>query len=140
MMKVIISFTSGIIFSIGLVLSGMTNPEKVIGFLDIFGDWDYSLALVMAGAIGVNILFYNIILSRKPIFELFHYLPSKVHVDKRLVVGAVLFGVGSGIMGICPGPGLVNLAFFNMTSITFVLAMVFGIFLFRFTDHIWSKK
>lgn len=125
-MKNIIGLIGGIIFAIGLVVSGMTNPEKVIGFLDIFGEWDYSLAFVMGGAVMVNLLFFTFILKRKPLFNEEHALPTVFHVDKALVLGSALFGIGWGLVGICPGPGIVNLVTFEPIAIIFVLSLYVG--------------
>ncbi|MDC1173925.1 YeeE/YedE family protein [Bacteriovoracaceae bacterium] len=125
-MKNIISLISGIIFAIGLVISGMVNPEKVIGFLDIFREWDYSLAFVMGGAIGVNLLFYKLVLSKKPLFADAHSLPLNKSIDKKLIIGSALFGIGWGLAGICPGPGIVNLVTLKTGAFWFVGSMLVG--------------
>jgi len=131
-MKNFISFLLGVLFASGLVFSGMVNPSKVIGFLDIFGNWDYSLVLVMGGAVGTNLLLFPFILKRKPKMETNFHLPTSKDIDLKLVLGATLFGVGWGIAGICPGPGLVNLSRLDRQSVIFVIAMTTGTFLYRF--------
>jgi hypothetical protein len=128
-MKNVMSLFSGIIFAIGLVVSGMTDPKKVIGFLDIFGQWDYSLAFVMGGAVAVNLILFKWILSRKPLFNDKHDLPIKSNVDARLLTGSVMFGVGWGLVGICPGPSVVNLVTGNSSAIIFFIAMAAGFYL-----------
>ena len=127
-----IGLVSGIIFSFGLVFSGMTNPEKVIGFLDIFGKWDPSLAFVMGGAVIFNLISFHFILKRKaPLFEQSFDLPLKVEIDKKLIIGASIFGVGWGLIGICPGPSIVNLVTLNLNSFLFVGSMIIGMFVFK---------
>ena len=127
-----IGLVSGIIFSFGLVLSGMTNPEKVIGFLDVFGKWDPSLAFVMGGAVIFNLISFHFILKRKaPLFEQSFDLPLKVEIDKKLIIGASIFGVGWGLIGICPGPSIVNLVTLNLNSFLFVGSMIIGMFVFK---------
>lgn len=131
-MKVVLtSFLAGIIFAIGLVVSGMTNPQKVIGFLDIFGSWDYSLAFVMGGAVGVNLISFSFLKKKSPVFSPKFYLPSKKDIDGKLIGGAILFGAGWGIAGICPGPGIVNLAMTNMTSVIFIGSMILGMVIYK---------
>jgi len=132
MKGVAIGLVSGIIFSFGLVFSGMTNPEKVIGFLDIFGKWDPSLAFVMGGAVIFNLISFHFILRRKaPLLEQNFDLPLKVEIDKKLIIGASIFGVGWGLIGICPGPSIVNLVTLNINSFLFVGSMIIGMTLFK---------
>ncbi len=128
-MKNVLSLFAGMIFAIGLVVSGMTNPARVIGFLDIFGQWDYSLAFVMGGAVVVNLVLFRWILKRDPIFNGKHDLPTNKLIDKKLIIGSTLFGVGWGLVGICPGPSIVNLVTGNVSAIIFFLAMIAGFFL-----------
>lgn len=130
-MKNLIGLLGGFVFSIGLVVSGMTDPKKVIGFLDIFGDWDYSLAFVMGGAVVVNLLLFKLILSRKPLFNELHDLPAKLKIDKPLIVGSSLFGIGWGLVGICPGPAIVNLVTFNVNAILFMFSLVVGMIVYK---------
>lgn len=130
-MKNLIGLVAGLVFGIGLVISGMTNPSKVIGFLDIFGDWDYSLAFVMGGAVLVNLILFKLILKRKPVLEDSHSLPTKFEIDKRLISGSALFGIGWGLVGICPGPGIVNLVTLNFNAVIFIISMVVGMAIFK---------
>lgn len=131
MKSIITSFLSGIIFAIGLVVSGMTNPEKVKGFLDILGNWDISLAFVMVGAIFLNFFTFRKITRNKPLFANTHFLPERNDFDLKLILGATLFGIGWGLLGICPGPGIVNLVTLDTNAIIFVLSMTTGMFIFK---------
>ena len=132
-MSKIISLVSGIVFGVGLVISEMINPEKVLGFLDLFGNWDPSLAFVMIGALIVSSPFFHIIKNKeKPLFaEKFNYSNNK-EVNNRLIVGSALFGAGWGLGGLCPGPAISSIALININSITFVFAMFFGFYLVKF--------
>ena len=132
-MSKIISLVSGIIFGVGLVISKMINPEKVLGFLDLFGNWDPSLAFVMIGALIVFSPLFHIIKNKeKPLFaEKFNYSNNK-EVNNRLIVGSALFGAGWGLGGLCPGPAISSIALININSITFVFAMFFGFYLVKF--------
>lgn len=130
-MKNIIGLLSGSVFGVGLVISGMTNPKKVEGFLDIFGDWDYSLVFVMGGAVITNLILFKFILNKKPLFENAHNLPTKFEIDKKLITGSALFGIGWGLGGICPGPGIVNLITLNINALVFIAAMVVGMITFK---------
>ena len=127
-MKNLVSLITGVIFAVGLVISGMTNPDKVVGFLDIFGDWDYSLAFVMGGAVSFNLIAFTKILKRKkPLLAEYFDLPGKNKIDRDLIVGSALFGIGWGLVGICPGPGIVNLVTFSSSAFIFIAAMLVGI-------------
>lgn len=136
-----ISFVAGLVFAAGLVLSGMTQPEKVIGFLDIKemfigvfpGRWDYSLGLVMGGAVAVSLLAFSLTpyASVRPWFAPAFVLPRRAGVDARLVIGAIMFGVGWGISGYCPGPALASLLTGQLDTVIFVLAMLPGMWLAR---------
>jgi len=132
-MSKIISLVSGIVFGVGLVISKMINPEKVLGFLDLFGNWDPSLAFVMIGALIVSSPLFHIIKNKeKPLFaEKFNYSNNK-EVNNRLIVGSALFGAGWGLGGLCPGPAISSIALININSITFVFAMFFGFYLVKF--------
>lgn len=130
----LISLVSGIIFAAGLSLSGMVNPEKVRGFLDIFslhGGWDFSLVFVMGGAVMFNFFAFKFLQKRKPMCSNEHFLPTKKDLDSRLIVGATLFGIGWGLVGICPGPALVNLVTFKSEILVFVVSMLAGMFIFN---------
>ena len=132
MAAAIVALISGLFFSVGLIISGMTNPQKVKAFLDVFGQWDPSLAFVMGGAVGLNLLLFDFIKRRRPLLASDHLLPSKKDIDGRLVVGSAIFGIGWGLNGICPGPGLVNMVSGSPSAILFVLSMIFGVVLFKF--------
>ncbi len=127
-MKNVISFAAGFVFAIGLGVSGMTQPTKVIGFLDVSGAWDPSLAFVMLGAIAVHAVFVR--RSKRASAERFAtalpILPPPNAVDGRLLVGAALFGVGWGIAGFCPGPALVSLVTLSPVALAFVASMLAG--------------
>jgi len=121
------AFAAGALFGTGLLLSGMTRPSKIIGFLDIAGAWDGSLALVMVGAIAVHLVASRRILRRSaPLFDRRFHLPDRRDIDERLIAGAIIFGVGWGIAGYCPGPGLVGAAAGALPALVFVAAMIAG--------------
>ena len=126
-MVALASFICGLIFGFGLLISGMTQPAKVLGFLDIFGRWDPTLAFVMVAALGVSgIGFMLIRRQRRPVLAAQHLWPTRTDIDRPLVIGSVLFGIGWGLVGLCPGPALVNLASLMPRVMVFVLAMAFG--------------
>lgn len=125
-MSAFIAIISGSLFAIGLVISGMTNPDKVIGFLDILGNWDYSLAFVMVGAISVSFVAFKVFKSKKPFCAPESFLPTKTEIDKKLLIGSAMFGIGWGIAGFCPGPAIVNLVTFDTKAIIFVVSMLVG--------------
>ena len=133
-MKTLIAFGIGLIFGIGLLVSNMTQPEKVLGFLDFFGRWDPSLAFVMGGALVVSTAGYYLARQRgKSVFGEALHLPTKRDIDPRLLGGALIFGVGWGLAGICPGPAIANLGFFSQPAILFVVAMLAGMAVYGFT-------
>ena len=136
-MQRIFEFLAGLLFGLGLMLSGMTDPSKVQGFLDLFGLWDPSLALVMGGAIAVGFFAFAIAKKRTRSF-LGHplELPPTETIDKRLVIGSAVFGVGWGLAGFCPGPGLVSMASGQEKAAVFVLAMVLGMVGFELLDRL----
>jgi hypothetical protein len=124
---IIASFGCGLIFGAGLLISGMTQPEKVLGFLDIFGAWDATLAFVMAGAVAVTTIGFTLARRRSaPVLAPKYQWPTRDDIDTPLAVGAILFGVGWGLVGICPGPALVNLAGLSQPIVVFVVAMAVG--------------
>jgi len=124
---------AGILFGLGLTVSGMINPAKVIGFLDLSGNWDPSLMLVLGGGLLVTIPSYHLILKRDtPLLEPRFYLPTRKDLDARLLSGAVLFGIGWGIAGLCPGPALTALVTLAPTALLFVFAMIVGMLAHRF--------
>jgi uncharacterized membrane protein YedE/YeeE len=123
----IASFVGGLIFGIGLLISGMTEPAKVLGFLDIFGAWDATLAFVMAGAVAVSCIGFALARRRvAPLLASYFAWPTRRDIDAPLVIGSAVFGIGWGLCGICPGPALVNLAGLSAPIIVFVAAMVVG--------------
>ena len=130
-MTKIISLLSGIIFGIGLTISSMVNPEKVLGFLNLFDYWDPSLVFVMAGGILMTapcIFFFK----KKPLFADNFVIPQIKIVDTKLIVGSSLFGIGWGLVGLCPGPAIASLVFLNFYSVVFVTSMLIGIFVSKF--------
>ena len=134
-MNRVVSLISGIIFGIGLTVSQMIDPAKVLGFLNIFGDWDPSLAFVMIGALIVASPFFHLFKSnKKPFFaDSFSYSNNK-ELNKKLIIGSSLFGAGWGLAGLCPGPAIASLALLNNSSIVFVVAMFIGFYLAKFSD------
>lgn len=126
---------SGLIFGIGLILSGMTDPAKVLAFLDVAGLWDPSLAFVMLGAIGVALFAFQLAKQRgHTLLSVPIQLPETRVIDRRLVLGSLLFGAGWGLAGICPGPGLVLAASGYSGAIVFVIAMLLGMSLFHWLE------
>jgi uncharacterized membrane protein YedE/YeeE len=126
----------GILFAIGLGIAGMTRPEKVFGFLDVFGNWDASLIFVMAGAVIVHFIAFRFIVRRKsPLFSPQWHLPTKNEITFSLIAGSFLFGVGWALAGYCPGPALTSLASFQSRPFIFFVSMIFGMFLFRVLDR-----
>ena len=124
----IASFICGIVFSIGLGISGMTQPQKVIGFLDVFGEWDLSLAFVMGGAV-LSYLILQLWIQRNfsiPVLGGSFQIPSRKDLDRSLIIGALLFGSGWGLGGYCPGPAITSLGSGSFNAILFVVAMGIG--------------
>lgn len=120
---------SGIIFGLGLAVSQMIDPAKVINFLNVFGQWDPSLALVMASGLAVNAIATPLILKReKPLLSDLFRVPAKTEIDKKIIGGGVLFGIGWGLAGYCPGPMLVSLSFANADILTMLASFVVGTF------------
>ena len=131
----IIALLSGLIFGFGLIISQMINPAKVTAFLDVAGAWDPSLALVMAGAIAIAMPFFQLAKHKQTSFCGFAMqLPSSKVIDKRLIIGSLLFGVGWGIAGFCPAPALVSAATGQFEAIIFSLAMFSGFYLFAWLE------
>lgn len=125
---------AGLLFGFGLIISGMANPEKVLSFLDLAGTWDPSLALVMAGAIAVGLVGFTLAKGRTRSFSgTPMQLPTATQIDHRLLIGGVMFGVGWGLAGICPGPALVGIGSGVPQAFLFVAAMLSGMALYRFT-------
>ncbi|MBI2726618.1 MAG: YeeE/YedE family protein [Polaromonas sp.] len=140
-MFVLTSLLAGLVFGLGLIVSGMANPAKVLGFLDLAGPWDPSLALVMGGAIAVG--FFAFLLARNRTRSLLGAamsLPDARHIDRRLVLGSLLFGVGWGVAGFCPGPGLVALGMGESKGLVFVAAMLAGMVVFELVEKLRSPR
>jgi uncharacterized membrane protein YedE/YeeE len=135
-MIVFASLLAGLVFGIGLILSGMSNPAKVLGFLDLAGAWDPSLALVMAGAIAVGVVAFAVAHRRSvSLLGAAMNLPSARHLDRRLVIGSTVFGIGWGIAGFCPGPALVAFGMGAGKAVVFVVAMLVGMALFELFER-----
>lgn len=131
-MLTVAAFFSGLVFGLGLIVSGMANPAKVLGFLDLAGAWDPSLALVMAGAIAVGLAAFALARRRaRSLLGAAMQLPTARAIDRRLVAGSLLFGVGWGLAGFCPGPALVALGMGATKALVFVAAMLAGMGLFE---------
>lgn len=121
------AFISGLLFGMGLSLSAMINPMRVLGFLDVAGDWDATLLLVMGGALAVATAGFTVILKRpRPLCAEKFSLPAKTRVDQPLLIGSAIFGVGWGLAGFCPGPAITALATLSPPVVIFVLAMLAG--------------
>jgi len=132
MTRFLIAFLCGLLFGAGLIIAQMTNPAKIIGFLDVTGQWDPSLALVMLAATVVFAGVYRLALRRgAPLFDVRFFLPEKTKVDKGLVAGSFIFGLGWGLAGFCPGPAIVSSGFGDPRVWAFVAAMLGGILLSR---------
>jgi uncharacterized membrane protein YedE/YeeE len=137
MMPALASFVCGLIFGFGLVVSGMTQPQKVLAFLDVLGRWDPTLAFVMAGALAVSAAGYALARRRgRPLLAAQHLWPTRRDIDRSLVVGSILFGIGWGLVGLCPGPALTNLAGLSPKVFVFVLAMMAGMI----AKDLWERR
>tara|TARA_Y100000590_G_scaffold436339_1_gene556805 strand:- start:928 stop:1332 length:405 start_codon:yes stop_codon:yes gene_type:complete len=133
MSEKIFSLLSGTIFGVGLIISGMTNPNKVIGFLSITNNWDASLIFVMGGAIIVTMPFFYLLRDKKKsLLGLNINLPQKKDLDKNLFLGAFLFGVGWGLVGLCPGPAVSSIAIFEPITLIFLISMILGVFFSKY--------
>ncbi len=131
-MKHLAPLIAGLLFGAGLVISGMVNPMKVVNFLDLSGNWDPTLIFVMAGGLLVTFIGYRIVFARsQPVFAPNFVLPQTSGIDGRLIGGAVMFGMGWGLTGYCPGPAVASLVFGQWPSVLFVIAMAAGILLTR---------
>lgn len=136
MKKSAISFIVGLTFALGLGLSGMTNPNKVVGFLDLFGNFDPSLIFVMVGAIIVHFITYRLIRKKhRPLFESEWHVPTKKDITPSLIGGSFIFGFGWALGGYCPGPALTSLANMQFRPAIFILSMILGMIIFKFIDE-----
>ncbi|MEO1149669.1 MAG: DUF6691 family protein [Pseudomonadota bacterium] len=125
-------YLAGLLFSFGLIVSGMINPQKVIGFLDLFGEWDASLAFVMAGAVIVNFFGFRLVTKKpNPLYADGFSIPTRADIDRDLVLGASIFGIGWGLVGLCPGPAMAALSASPDKATIFVAAMLIGMTLAR---------
>lgn len=139
-MTVFTAFLAGLVFGFGLIVSGMANPAKVTGFLDLAGPWDPSLACVMAGAIAVGVAGYRFVRRReRSLLGAPLQIPTSRRIDRRLVVGSALFGIGWGLAGICPGPALVLMGSGVPEGFVFVLAMLVGMVLFELQQGSFAR-
>ena len=135
-MAVFTSLLAGLVFGLGLLVSGMANPAKVLGFLDLAGRWDPSLAFVMGGAVAVGVVAFLFASKRTvSLIGLEMKLPTARHIDRRLVVGSTVFGIGWGVAGFCPGPALVALGMGEAKAVAFVVAMLLGMGLFELLER-----
>ena len=135
-MNTLFAGIAGLVFGLGLIVSGMSNPAKVLGFLDLAGIWDPSLMLVMGGAIGVGVFAFAVARKRqRSLLGLPMQLPSATQIDRRLVGGGLLFGVGWGLAGICPGPALVLLGAGVPAGVIFTAAMLAGMGIFEWLER-----
>ncbi|MPN15778.1 hypothetical protein SDC9_163114 [bioreactor metagenome] len=137
MLSILSALAAGLIFGLGLILSGMGNPAKVQNFLDFFGTWDPSLALVMVGAIVVGLFAFTWAKRRKTaLLGEPMQLPTATKIDTRLILGSAMFGIGWGLAGFCPGPALMNLLLGHKEVIIFVVSMIVGMLL----QQTWARK
>ena len=140
-MQIVMALAVGLVFGIGLIVSGMTDPAKVIGFLDLAGNWDPSLAFVMGGAILVGFIAFSVArgLDRSLLGTAMR-LPTATSIDHRLVLGSLAFGAGWGLAGFCPGPALASLAYGGTKPLIFTLAMLGGMALFEMLDQLSAAR
>ncbi|MCA1769364.1 MAG: YeeE/YedE family protein [Halomonas sp.] len=131
-MKTLMGYIAGLLFGLGLGISGMTDPARVLGFLDLFGAWDPTLMFVLGGAVVTNFIGYRLVLRRKaPLYGSAFQLPTRQDLDVRLLGGSALFGIGWGLSGYCPGPAFASIAGLSVPLAAMLLAMVAGWFLAR---------
>ena len=131
-MKNMSALICGILFGLGLAISEMVNPAKVLGFLDVTGTWDPSLILVMGAGLAITLLTFRPLLKRpRPLLDRQFHIPSRTDVDRQLLKGAAIFGIGWGLVGYCPGPAIASLAYGQTESVIFLVAMMAGLYLNR---------
>ncbi|MGY8636785.1 YeeE/YedE family protein [Bradyrhizobium sp. 14AA] len=140
-MSILVQFVIGLVFGLGLIVSGMSDPAKVLNFLDVggipAGTWDASLAFVMAGAVVVTFIGFGRVLKlARPFFAARFYLPTRSDIDTRIIAGPAIFGIGWGLVGFCPGPALTALGFGSSSAFIFVAAMCIGMVLARFVAQL----
>jgi uncharacterized protein len=130
-----VSFVVGFLFAVGLAVAGMTQPQKVIGFLS-FSGWDPSLIFVMLGAVGVHVVAYPLIKRKSsPLLDTKWHVPNRKDLTARLIIGSALFGIGWGLGGFCPGPGITSLASGDSRAVLFVVTMIIGMLIFKSTER-----
>jgi len=140
-MKLPMAYLIGLIFGLGISISGMANPAKVLNFFDVTGSWDPSLAFVMGGAVAITFFGYRWVLSRsKPLFATSFALPTRSDIDLKLISGSLIFGIGWGLAGFCPGGALPVLGTGNRTVMLFVAALITGIYLTRKFEEVFAKR
>lgn len=132
-MSLVLAGLAGLIFGAGLLISGMTQPSKVIGFLDVTGNWDPSLMFVMGGGVVIYMIGFRAVRAwrREPWFDAKFHLPTRRDLDAPLLLGSAVFGIGWGLGGLCPGPGIVAAASGSITGVAFIVAMLAGMYLQR---------
>jgi hypothetical protein len=138
--QAITAFIVGLVFSIGLGIAGMTQPVKIIGFLDFFGTWDPSLLFVMMGAMVMYFMFYRVVRGTAPILTEYFQIPTRRQIDGRLVVGSAMFGVGWGIAGFCPGPALASIGNAANGALVFAASMIGGMYLFAAVERVRAAR
>ncbi|MEN3366138.1 MAG: uncharacterized protein V7606_3412 [Burkholderiales bacterium] len=140
-MQILMALIAGLVFGLGLIVSGMTNPAKVIGFLDLAGEWDPSLAFVMGGAVLVGLVAFRFAAKRsKALLGDAMRLPTATQIDRRLVLGGLAFGVGWGLAGYCPGPAVASLGTGVTEPIIFVVAMLVGMAVFEVRERLAAAR
>ena len=141
MMQLFMALLAGLVFGLGLIISGMTDPSKVTGFLDLAGAWDPSLALVIGGAVGVGLIAFRLARTRsQAMLGGPMQLPAARRIDRRLVLGGLTFGVGWGLAGYCPGPALASLATGGSKPLIFTAAMLAGMAIFALQDRLSQSR
>jgi len=139
--QLVTAFFAGLLFAIGLAAGGMTQPAKVIGFLDLLGDWDPSLVFVMGGAVAVHAILFRLVLRRsRPLLAPRFVVPTRRDLTPRLVGGAALFGVGWGLGGFCPGPGIVAAPSGAPEALVFVATMAAGMLLYEWVERLRARR
>ena len=135
-MQILVTFTLGLLFGIGLILSGMIDPSKVLGFLDVAGDWDPSLAFVMGGAVLVGTIAFGLAARRSRTWlGASLRLPTATVIDRRLVLGSTLFGIGWGLAGYCPGPALVSVTVGGTKPLVFLVSLLAGMAIYELLEY-----
>ena len=139
MSRSIVAFIVGVIFALGLGLGGMTQPQKIISFLDVTA-WDPSLLFVMVGAVGVHSLLYPLVRRRKsPLLDSQFHIPESRHISRHLILGSLIFGIGWGLGGYCPGPAVVSMASGQAAAFVFVAMMLIGMFAYHFSEKFLGR-